>query len=357
LTTRGTRTSRRTSSALGAGSGRSPSSLYILSELVRTMTAAAESATARIGVVGLGQMGAPVAERLLAAGYPLVVHNRTREKADALVAAGAHWAFTPRDVGRAAVGGVVFTSLSDGRAVQKVLFGRQGLVRGLAAGALVVDLSTIAPSESRDFAARLAALGIHFVDAPLGGSVEAARNGRLLVFAGGAEEDVARARPFLERFSRRIDHLGPVGSGSAMKLVNNLLTVSYVALAGEALAFSDRLGLDRHRVIELLLEGGGRSAMLEQKRIALEERRYPAQFKLRLAEKDLTLVGEAAREAGAEVRIAREVRRLLREAERAGHGDEDFSAVFESAIARSTGTPTEPVVARATPPDPAAPPD
>ena len=321
------------------------------------MAVVAEKPTARIGVVGLGQMGAPIAERLGAAGYPLVVYDRTGEKANPLVSAGAQRAFTPRDVGRSASGGLVFTSLSDGRAVHKVLFGRQGLARGLAAGALVVDLSTVAPSESRDFASRLSAHGVHFVDAPLGGSVEAARNGRLLVFVGGAEEDVARARPYLERFSRRIDHLGPVGSGSAMKLVNNLLTVSYVALAGEALAFSDRLGLDRHRVIEILLEGGGRSSMLEQKRIALEERRYPAQFKLRLAEKDLTLIAEAARGAGAEVRIAREVRRLLREAERAGHGDDDFAAVFESAIARSPGRSAGPDAPAATSDEPAAPPD
>jgi 3-hydroxyisobutyrate dehydrogenase-like beta-hydroxyacid dehydrogenase len=305
------------------------------------MSTPGESVPLRIGFVGLGQMGTPIAERLRAAGYPLVVHNRTRAKAEPLIAAGVQWAFTPRDVGRAATAQTVFTSLSDSPAVEKVLFGRQGLVRGLRPGALVVDLSTVAPSESRRFSERLAEGGIRFVDAPVGGSVEAARNGRLIVFAGGSAEDLARARPFLERFSRRVEHLGPVGTGSAMKLVNNLLTVSYVALAGEALAFSDRLGLDRSRVVELLLEGGGRSTMLEQKRLALEERRYPAQFKLRLAEKDLTLIERAAHAVGAEVRIAREVRRLVREGVRAGHGEEDFSAVFEAAIARGTGPATD----------------
>jgi 3-hydroxyisobutyrate dehydrogenase-like beta-hydroxyacid dehydrogenase len=320
------------------------------------MSSPSESAPPRIGFIGLGQMGVPIAERLRAAGYPLVVHNRTREKAEPLVAAGAQWAFTPRDVGRAASGQVVFTSLTDGRAVEKVLFGRQGLVRGLRPNALVVDLSTIAPSESRGFSERLAVGGIRYVDAPVGGSVEAARNGRLLVFAGGTAEDVTRARPYLERFSRRIEHLGPVGSGAAMKLVNNLLTVSYLALAGEALSFSDRLGLDRSRVVELLLEGGGRSAMLEQKRRALEERRYPVQFKLRLAEKDLTLIARAAHEVGAEVRIAREVRRLLREGVRAGHGEEDFSAVFEAALARGTERTSDRKPPTAPSPESAAPP-
>jgi 3-hydroxyisobutyrate dehydrogenase-like beta-hydroxyacid dehydrogenase len=320
------------------------------------MSSPPESATPRIGFIGLGQMGAPIAERLRAAGYPLVVHNRTRAKAESLIDAGAQWAFTPRDVGRAATGQVVFTSLSDARAVDRVLFGRQGLLRGLRPGALVVDLSTIAPSQSRGFSERLAAGEVRFVDAPVGGSVEAARNGRLLVFAGGTADDVARARPYLEPFSRRIEHLGPVGAGAAMKLVNNLLTISYLALAGEALAFSDRLGLDRSRVVELLLEGGGRSAMLEQKRLALEERRYTAQFKLSLAEKDLTLVGHAAREVGAQVGIANEVRRLLREGVRAGHGEEDFSAVFEAAIARGTGPARTAERPTAAPPESTAPP-
>lgn len=310
----------------------------------------------RIGFIGLGQMGAPIAERLRSAGCLLVVHNRTREKAEPLTVAGATWAFTPRDVGRAATGQLVFTSLSDGRALERVLFGRQGLARGLRPDALVVDLSTIAPSQSRAFSDRLAADGIRFVDAPVGGSVEAARNGRLLVFAGGTAEDVARARPFLAHFSRRVEHLGPVGAGAAMKLVNNLLTVSYLALAGEALAFSDRLGLDRARVLDLLLDGGGRSAMLEQKRLAFEGRRYPAQFKLRLAEKDLDLIVAAAREVGAEVRIAREVRRLLREGVRAGHGEEDFSAVFEAALARGTGRPNASERSSAAVAEPAPPP-
>jgi 3-hydroxyisobutyrate dehydrogenase-like beta-hydroxyacid dehydrogenase len=303
------------------------------------MSTPVETPRPPVGFIGLGQMGAPIAERLRAAGYPLVVYNRTREKAEALIAAGVPWAFTPRDVGRAATGQVVFTALSDARAVERVLYGRSGLVRGLRSGALVVDLSTIAPSQSRGFSERLAADGVHFVDAPLGGSVEAARNGRLLVFAGGSAEDVARVRPLFETFSRRVEHLGPVGAGTSMKLVNNLLTVSYVALAGEALALADRLGLDRHRVVDLLLDGGGRSAMLEQKRLAFEERRYPAQFKLRLAEKDLTLIGHAAHAVGAEVRLAAEVRRLVREAKRAGHGEEDFAAVFEAALGRGAPSP------------------
>jgi len=279
-------------------------------------------------------LGAPIAERLQAAGHPLVVYNRTREKAEPLLAAGARLAFTPRDVGRAATGGVVFTLVSDGRALERVLFGRQGLARGLGAGALLVDLSTISPAESRAFAERLGATGVHFVDAALGGSVDAARNGRLIAYVGGDDADVARARPLLERFARRVEHLGPVGLGTSMKLVNNLLTLSYVALAGEALALAEGLGLDRKRAIDLLLDGGGYSRLFEQKRLAFEERRYPPQFRLRLAEKDLRLVVHAAHSTQHEAGLAREAGRLFSEAARAGHGEEDFAAVFESALAR-----------------------
>lgn len=307
-----------------------------------------------VGFIGLGMMGAPLAERLRARGYPLVVYNRTREKAEPLLAAGARLAFTPRDVGRAATAKVVFTLLSEAKALDRVLFGRNGLARGLGAGSLVVDLSTVAPAQSRAFAEKLAAIGVHFVDAPLGGSVEAARNGRLIVFVGGAEEDVARARPFLEQFGRRIEHLGPVGAGTSMKLVNNLLTISYVALAGEALALAEGFGLDRRRTIDLLLDGGGYSRLFEQKRVAFEERRYPVQFRLRLAEKDLRLLGHAAHAAGREAALAHEAGRLVTEAVRAGHGEEDFASVFEAALVRRPRVRKPPGAPAATEPGPNA---
>ncbi len=298
------------------------------------MSTPAASEVPVIGFVGLGMMGAPIAERLRAAGHPLVVHNRTREKAEPLLAGGARWAFTPKDVGRAATSKIVFTIVSDARALERVLFGRNGLAHGLRPGALVVDLSTIAPFQSRSFAERLGATGIRFVDAPLGGSVDAARNGRLLIFVGGADEDVGRARPLLERIGRRVEHLGPVGAGSSMKLVNNLITLSYAALAAEALAFAEGLGLDRRRTIDLLLDGGGYSRILEQKRVALEERRYPAQFFLYLAEKDLKLITRTAHLVDRDVPLAHEAERLATEGVRAGLGFQDWAVMLETALGR-----------------------
>jgi 3-hydroxyisobutyrate dehydrogenase len=304
-----------------------------------------ESPTAA-GFVGLGAMGAPVARRLLEAGVPLVVHNRTREKAEGLVAAGARWAETPRDVGRAATGQTIFTLLSDAKAVRTVLFGRTGLARGAGPGTLIVDLSTVTPEESRSFAERLSRRGIHFMDAPLGGSTDAAAEGRLLVFVGGSTDDLARARPLLDRFARRVELLGPVGAGSSMKLVNNLLSIGHVALAGEALALVQGFGLDRGRAIELLLDGGGESRMLGLKKEAFLRQEYPTRFRLALARKDLGLIDRAARDAGGSARIAREVRRLFDEAIAQGLGERDFAAVLESALARRRGGTPSPETPR-----------
>lgn len=299
----------------------------------------APSPAPTVGFLGLGAMGLPIARRLLDAHVPLAVFNRTPARAEALAASGARVCRRPSEVGRAASSGVVFTMLSDIRAVRTVLFGRAGLARALAPGGLVVDLSTIAPSQTREVAERLAARGLALVDAPVGGTVDAAAEGRLLVYAGGAESDIARARPYLERFARGIEPMGPNGTGTAMKLLNNLNTLAHLALLGETVALAEGLGLARGRALDVLQEGGARSSMLEQKRGNLTERRYPAKFRLELARKDLRLVERSAADAGRSARLAREARRLYDEAAKLGHGEEDFSAVLEAALARARDAP------------------
>lgn len=293
-----------------------------------------------VGFAGLGAMGTPIARRLLAADYPLTVYNRTAQKAEPLVAAGARQAPTPRALGEAATSGFVVTLLSDGKAVRRLLLGAGGAARGAGPGTLFVDLSTVAPAESRSIGEGLRARGHGFVDAPLGGSVGAAAEGRLLVFAGGSDDDVARARPLLDRFARRVEHLGPVGAGTSMKLVNNLITVGQLALVSEALALAADLGVPRERAIALLLDGGGQSRMLEAKRTELEHRKYPAQFRLALAVKDLKLMEREARATGRPLRLICEARRLYEEAVRSGFGDADFSAVLEAALARGRADPS-----------------
>ncbi len=290
---------------------------------------------ATVGFVGLGQMGSRIAARLARAGLPLVVTDRSPDKAASVVAAGARALPRPLDVGAAVGSGVAFTMVSDAAAFRAVVFGRTGLARGLRAGSLLIDLGTVRPEESREFARRLAERGVHFLDAPVGGSVDAAEAGTLLLFVGGDPAHLERARSLLLRLATEVHHLGPVGQGSAMKLVNNLLSIGNVALIAEALAFGERLGLDRPAMLELLVRGGGRSVMLERKRTELLERRYDPRFRLALARKDLRLIEASGREAHAPTRLAREARRLVDEAMAAGHGEEDFSVVLEAALART----------------------
>ena len=281
-----------------------------------------------------------MAGRLAAAGHRMVVHNRDRAKAEPFVASGSTWGETPRDVGRLASGGIVFVMVTDVRAVRSVLFGRKGVTAGAGPGTLVVNLSTIGPEESRTVAERLGRRGIRYLETPVAGSLDAAKRGELLLFAGGEPEDLARARPFLERLGRSVEHLGPVGAGAAMKLVNNLVMVTTLAADAEAIALGEALGLDANRVVDLLLAGGGASRALENKREAFLRRDYAVRFKLSLADKDLRLVAAAARAAGARASIAREAKRLADEAMVAGLGEKDLSVLLEAARARRSGRTT-----------------
>jgi 3-hydroxyisobutyrate dehydrogenase-like beta-hydroxyacid dehydrogenase len=300
-----------------------------------------------VGFIGIGRMGLPLARSLLRSHVPLLVHSRTPSKIEPLVAEGARWAATPRDVARIVSKGVVFLMLTDGKAVQKVLFGRGGLARAGAPGLLVADLSTIDPEESRAFAARLNEAGVHYLDAPVGGSVDKAARGEVTFFVGGDESDVARVRPLLERMGRKVEHMGPVGAGASMKLVNNLLTIGITTLTTEALALANGFHLDPGRVLELVQDGGGRSVMLERKASTFLARQYPAQFTTTLARKDLKLVEKAATRQGQPLRMTREARKLLEEAMAQGHSEDDFSSVLEATLARGQPKVPAPVAAPA----------
>ncbi len=297
-----------------------------------------------VGFSGLGRMGLPLAQRLVESGVPVVAYDRTRGKAEALASSGARWAATPRDLAKSIGKGVTFLMLTDGKAVQSVLFGRSGYARAAPPGGLVVNMSTVDPEESRDFSARLRDRGIHYVDAPVSGSVDQVVRGDVVFFLGGEESEVARTRPLLERMGRKAEPMGPVGAGNATKLVNNLLTIGITALSTEALALADGLHLDRAHVIEVLLEGGGRSAMLERKGPNFLARKYLAQFTTALARKDLKLVEKAAAREGRPLKMTREARKLVDEAMALGHSEDDFSSVFEATLARSRSGGSMPTV-------------
>lgn len=297
----------------------------------------------RVAVIGLGTMGAPMARNLVARGHRVVCHSRSRVREEPLAAEGARRAATPREAALAA--DIVLVCVSDTPDVESVLFASpDGAVFGLGAGALVIDCSTIAPSAARSTAARLAARGVGFVDAPVSGGSEGALAGTLAIMCGGTSGDVARARPVLEAIGRTITHVGPAGAGQVAKAVNQVIIAGTYQSVAEGLVLAARLGVDPRRVIAAVSGGAAQSWILDHRAGNVVEDRYPLGFRMRLHRKDLRIALDAAREQGAVLPLAALVAgvedRLISE----GCGDEDVSAVAR-AVRRASGLPDGPLPA------------
>ena len=283
-----------------------------------------------IAFIGLGALGAPMAANLLAPGYPLTVHNRSRDRELPLAAAGARRAATPAAAAQGAA--VLALCLSDDTAVKEVVLGERGdsanaALAGLAPGALVVDFYTIAPATSRALSAALAERGVAYVDAPVTGGTEGARAGSLSVLVGGGAADLERARPVLEAVGRTITHLGPVGAGQEAKAVNQVLVAGCYAAVAEALALGQRLGLPMEQVRQALLGGAAGSWALEHRGGSMLRGEFPLGFRLRLHRKDLAIALEAAAAGGLELPVARQVAAMEDDLIAAGRGDDDVSAL------------------------------
>jgi 3-hydroxyisobutyrate dehydrogenase-like beta-hydroxyacid dehydrogenase len=278
---------------------------------------------AKLAFLGLGQMGMPMASRLLAAGHDLWVWNRTPERATPLVDRGAHATTTPADAARAA--DLVFTMLADPRALIEVVEGHHGLRDGLRAGTTLVEMSTVGPEAIQRVAAHIPA-GVALLDAPVLGSVPQATEGTLKIFVGGEASDLEPCLSIFEVLGRPI-HVGPLGSGAATKLVANSTLGALMSALGEALALADALGLDPHRTLDILAESPiGVTA--RSKRDHIESGTYPPRFKLLLAAKDLRLVLDAAAQARCEMPLAEAAARWFETASEAGLGALDYSAVI-----------------------------
>ena len=277
---------------------------------------------ATVGVVGLGAMGSRIARRLGAAGHELVVWNRDPAKAESLVAAGALAAATPADAARRAE--AVITMVADPPALVDVTEGTDGVVGGLGKGTTLIQMSTVGPDSTSRLAALLPAEAL--LDSPVLGSVAEVESGTLSVFLGGAPEPVEHWLPVLSTLGT-VFHLGPVGAGTAAKLVANTALVGVIGILGEALALAERLGLSRDAAFEVL----GKTALAgqaERRRSAVESGEYPPRFALYLARKDADLILEAAAKKGLELRLTKAADEWLAEAENAGLGDKDYSAVL-----------------------------
>jgi 3-hydroxyisobutyrate dehydrogenase-like beta-hydroxyacid dehydrogenase len=273
---------------------------------------------------GLGAMGAPMAARLLEAGYDVVVWNRTPERAQPLVDQGARQASTPEEAAKEAEG--VFTMLATPEAVADVVAGEAGIASAIEPGATLIEMSTIGPHAVRRLAEQLPD-GVDALDAPVLGSIPQATDGTLKVFVGGEQATFDRWEPVLKRFGST-RYLGPLGAGAAMKLVaNSCLGVLVVGL-GEALALADGLSLDQGDVLDVLAESPI-AATVKSKRELIESNEWPANFKLSLAAKDMRLVTEEAERSGLSLTLAPAVQERLEAADAAGKGESDYSVVIE----------------------------
>ena len=283
----------------------------------------------KIAFLGLGQMGSPMAVRLLEAGHHVTVWNRTPERAAPLRQRGAVVASSPAE----AAAGVEFaiTMLATPEALEAVLFADGGLAAALGPGQVMIDMSTVGPEAVRSVGARLPE-GVSLVDAPVRGSVPEATEGRLHIFVGATDEDFARARPILESLGE-IRRTGGVGSGAAMKLVVNLTLGAAIVALGEALALGESLGLEPGALLDVLADSPIGPAV-RAKRSNVEARRYAPNFKLGLAAKDLRLVMDTADAAGQDLKLARAARAWLDEAARRGASHLDYSAVVATILGK-----------------------
>ncbi len=279
----------------------------------------------RVGFVGLGTMGAPMARRLLAAGHDVTVHNRTREREEPLAAAGAARAATPREcaVGRE----VVFTMVSDTPDLEAVVVGEDGAVHGLEPGSVLVDMSTVAPAATRRLAGELAARGVAMLDAPVSGGSEGAENGTLSVMVGGEAEALERVRPLLEVLGRTITHVGPSGAGQVAKAVNQVIIAGTYASVAEGMALALRAGVDQEALLRALAGGAAGSWVLSNRAVNMLRGEYPLGFRTRLHRKDLGIALAEASDLGVSMPVAAYVAQLESGLVGRGYGDEDVSNV------------------------------
>lgn len=264
----------------------------------------------RVGFAGLGAIGRPIAARL-APHHALVVWNRTAARAEAFgQETGVRVAATPAELGRASE--LVFTCLPNSPEVEAVVEGPGGLAEGLAPGTLVVDLTSGIPGRTRSMAERLAARGIALLDAPVSGGTAGAAAGTLTVMVGGEEAQVARARPAIEAFGRRIVHVGPVGAGHALKAVHNALIAVHVAALGEGLTALAKAGVAPAVALEVINHANGRSFVSET---LFPERvltgAWPRTFRLALLDKDVGIARQLTEDVGVEAPVLGLVSELL----------------------------------------------
>lgn len=280
----------------------------------------------KIGFIGTGIMGSRMAANLLTKGHEVIVHNRTRNRADSLIRAGAVWASTPGEAAKQVK--IVITMLATPDAVAGAALGDTGILQSLIPGSLWIDCSTVNPSFSRSMAEAASAGRGRFVDAPVAGSRGPAEQAQLIFYCGGEKADVDEARPVLEAMGKAVLHIGPAGMGASMKMVNNLMVAQAMAAFSEALVLGESLGISKETLFNTLQNSPVTAPILMLKRKKFETGDFEAEFPLQWMHKDMQLILQTAYETGAAVPAAGATKEVYALAVRKGMGELDFSAVY-----------------------------
>jgi len=280
-----------------------------------------------VAILGLGTMGSGMAANLLKAGFPLSVYNRTRTKAQPLIDAGARSASTPAEAVKDA--SVIISMLADDTASREVWLGENGALAAAKKTAILVESSTVSPAWIAELAKQAEQRGLDLLDAPVTGSRAQAEAGQLSFLVGGKDTTLEAATPVLQAMSKEIVHLGPIGSGAKMKLINNFLCGVQVASFAEGLIWIERSGLDREKALSILKAGAPGSPLLGAISARMVSQNYTVNFLLKLMTKDLLYAQNEAELSNVDLKTAEVARSLFAAAIDQGFGDQDMSSVIE----------------------------
>jgi len=280
-----------------------------------------------IGFIGLGVMGRPMAENLIKAGHSLSL-NRVKQASQYLVDQGGKALETPRAV--AAASDIVILMLPDTPDVEAVLFGQDGVASGLSAGKLVIDMSSISPVATKDFAKRVAATGASYMDAPVSGGEVGAKNASLTIMIGGSEQDFERAKPLFEAMGKNITLVGGVGDGQTAKVANQIIVGLTIEAVSEALLFAEKAGADPAKVRAALMGGFASSRILEVHGERMIKGTFEPGFRIRLHRKDMTLAVDGAKALDIALPNSAATQQLMNAAVARGDGDLDHSGLIRT---------------------------
>ncbi|CAA9452595.1 MAG: 2-hydroxy-3-oxopropionate reductase [uncultured Rubrobacteraceae bacterium] len=280
----------------------------------------------KVGFIGLGIMGRPMAENLIGAGHELVLYNRTREKAEELAGDNATVAGSPREV--AEQSDIIITMLPDSPQVEEVLAGEGGVLEGLREGALIVDMSTISPVVTKELAEEAGERGASMLDAPVSGGDIGAIEGTLSIMVGGEEADFERAKSLFEAMGKTITHVGESGAGQVVKAANQIVVALTIEAVSEALVLGSKAGVSPAKILDVLGGGLAGNKVMEAKREKMLGHSFDPGFRIELHHKDLGIALAAGREYGVALPVTAVVDQMLETLKAKGRGDRDHSALL-----------------------------